>query len=103
MQRETANGFRQCGLVLPLDALGRKSEADQALALAERDLAGKKAYLIALIYATRKAPDQAFTWLERALRQRDGDLLFIEGDPMISNLLPDPRFQIFMQEMQHAR
>jgi TolB-like protein/Tfp pilus assembly protein PilF len=102
MQRETDGGFRQCGLVLALDALGRKGEADQALALAERDLGNIKAYLIALIYATRNAPDQALAWLDRALRQRDGDLLYMKGDPMISNLLPDPRFQSFMQRMQHA-
>ena len=87
-------------IVLALDALGHKGQADQALQVAEHSLAGKKAYLIASIYAARKDPDRAFGWLDRALRQRDGDLLFIRGDPMISNLVADPRYQALMQKMQ---
>ena len=59
-----------------------------------------EAYLIASIYAARKDPDRAFGWLDRALRQRDGDLLFIRGDRMISNLVADPRYQALMQKMQ---
>jgi tetratricopeptide (TPR) repeat protein len=101
MQRETDDGFRQCGLVLALDALGRKREADQALAHAERTVAGKKAFLIALIYAARKDHDRAFAWLDRALRQRDGDLLYIKGDPLMNSLVSDPRYAAFLQKMQH--
>ncbi len=99
MQRETEGGFRQCGLVLALDALGRKREADQALAVAEATYAGRKSYLIALNYAARKDPDRAFAWLDRALRQREGDLQYIRGEPLLSNLVPDPRYRIFLQKM----
>ena len=99
MQREVDGGFRQCGLVLALDALGRKREADQALAIAEATYAGRKSYLIAMIYAARKDPDRAFASLERALRQREGDLLYIRGEPLLSNLVPDPRYRIFLQKM----
>jgi serine/threonine-protein kinase len=103
MQRETDDAFRQCGLPLALDALGRHAEADQALALAERNLASTKAYLISIVYAQRNDPDQAFAWLERALRQRDGDLLYIYGDPMWSGLDKDPRFGAFMKKMQNVQ
>ena len=103
MQRETDSAFRQCGLVLAWDALGHKSQAEQALAVAERTLGTKKAYLIALVYAARKDPNRAFLWLERALQQRDGELLFIKGEPLLENLVSDPRYQIFMQKMQHSR
>jgi TolB-like protein len=102
MQRETDSGFRQCGLVLALDSLGRKSQADQALAVAENSFGGKKAYLIALIYAERHQPDRAFAWLDRALRQRDGDVLYIKGDPLVSNLVADPRYELIMKRMQLA-
>jgi TolB-like protein/Flp pilus assembly protein TadD len=102
MQRETNGGFRQCGLVLALDALGKKGEADQTLADAVHSFADKKAYLIALIYAQRHQSDQAFAWLDRAVRQRDGDMLYIQGDPMVSSLLPDPRYKSLMQRMQLA-
>jgi len=102
MERETNGGFRQCGLVLALDALGHKSEADQALAAAVQTYGGQKAYLIALIYAERHQADSAFAWLDRAVRQRDGDLLYIKGDPLISKLVADPRFKLIMQRMQLA-
>ena len=102
MQRETNDGFRQCGMALALDALGRKSEADAALALAVQSYGGQKAYLIALIYAARHQPDQAFAWLERAIRQRDGDMLYIKGDPMTASLVSDPRYRLILQKMQLA-
>ncbi len=99
MQREVEGGFRQCGLVLALDALGRKREADQALAIAESTYAGKKSYLIALIYAARKDPDRAFASLDRALRQREGDLQYMRGEPLLSDLVSDPRYGIFVQKL----
>jgi len=102
MQRETDERFRLCGIVLALDALGRKVEADRSLALAERDLANVKPYLIALIYAARHDRDRAFDWLERALKKRDGDLLYINGDPMLADLTTDPRYRQFKQKMQSA-
>jgi TolB-like protein/tetratricopeptide (TPR) repeat protein len=102
MQLETNDGFRQCGMALALDALGRKSEADAALTAAVQRYGGQKAYLIALIYAARHQPDQAFAWMERAIRQRDGDMLYIKGDPMIANLVSDPRYRLILQKMQLA-
>ena len=102
MQRETDGGFRQCGLVLALDALGRKHEADATLAVAEHSYGDKKAYLIALIYARRHQADQAFAWLERGIRQRDGDMIYIKGDPMAANIVPDPRYALMMQRLHLA-
>jgi tetratricopeptide (TPR) repeat protein len=99
MQLETDDGFRQCGLPLALDALGRRPEADQALALAEKNFGDRKPYLIALIYAARHDIDLSFAWLDRAVRQRDGDLIFIKGEPLVRNLLPDPRYRQLMRTM----
>ena len=102
MQLESNAGFRQCGLPLALDALGRRAEADQALALAKRNYADRKAYLIALVYAGRQDADHAFAWLERAVRQRDGDLIFIKGDPPVRNLRPDRRYPRHVRAMYLA-
>ena len=99
MQLETDDGFRQCGLPLALDALGRRPEADQALALAEKNFGERKPYLIALVYAARHDVDRSFAWLDRAVRQRDGDLIFIKGEPLVRNLLPDPRYRQLMRTM----
>ena len=87
---------------MALDALARKAEADQQLALAERGLANVKPYLIALIYAARHDHDRALVWLERALSQRDGDLLYITGDPILGDLVSDPRYQRFRLKIQSA-
>jgi serine/threonine protein kinase/Tfp pilus assembly protein PilF len=102
MARETDDGYRQCGLALAFDALGRKSEADRELAAAESKFAGEKAYWIALIYAARDERERAFTWLDRAFRQRDGGLLWIKGDPLLANLVSDPRYSTFLRKMKLA-
>jgi TolB-like protein/Tfp pilus assembly protein PilF len=102
MEHETDSGYHQCGLALAYDALGRRSEADRALAVADKTFAGEKAYFIAVIYAARNQPDAAFAWLERALRQHDDGLLWIKGEPLLKNLVPDPRFKAFLQKMKLA-
>jgi hypothetical protein len=72
------------------------------LAVAEHGYGDKKAYLIALIYARRRQADQAFTWLERGIRQRDGDMLYIKGDPMAANIVSDPRYTLMMKKLHLA-
>lgn len=52
-------------LVLAYDALGRKAEANAALANLEEHHANYKAYEIALVYANRGELDQAFAWFDR--------------------------------------
>jgi TolB-like protein/Tfp pilus assembly protein PilF len=83
-----------CGCrVLALDALGRKSEADLALAKLEQDHAHDGTYDIALVYASRGEVDQAFKWLDRAYRQHEPDLSAIKVDPLLKNVQADPRFK----------
>jgi len=100
MQQETDASFRQCGLPLALDALGRRAEADQALAIAERQFGDRKAYLIALVYAARHDADRAFLWLDRAVSQHSGDMIYIKGDPLVRGLTADPRYRALMRTMK---
>jgi hypothetical protein len=51
MERNTDEGWRVAGRPLVLDALGRRSEADRVLAVAEKKLAVIGPYQIALIHA----------------------------------------------------
>ncbi len=81
MEQETDLGYRHAGRALALDALGRRSDADRELAVAEQTFAREKSFWIALVYAARNDPDRAFTWLDRALRQHDDGLLWMTGDP----------------------
>lgn len=99
MQRETDNGYRHCGLALALGALRRMSESDSELAIAEKTFPEEKAYWIALVYSARNEPDRAFAWLDRAFRQHDDGLLWIKGEPLLKNLVLDPRYKVFIRKM----
>jgi len=95
IERETDDGYRLYGLALANDALGRRAEADRALAELEATGANSRAWAIGSIHACRKEPDRAFSWLERAYRQHDGMLPYIGNDqyyPCVDFLKSDPRY-----------
>jgi hypothetical protein len=101
MERNTDEGWRVAGRPLVLDALGRRSEADRVLAVAEKKLAVIGPYQIALIYAHRNHLDRASVWLDRAYHERDGALpLYLKGDPMLKNLQHDPRYEAILRKLK---
>jgi hypothetical protein len=101
LEREPHTGWRQQGLPLALDALGRKTEADRAIALAEKSGAEGWAYQLAVIYAHRKSFDLAFTWLNRAYQQHDAGLAtYVKADPMLQNIRGDPRYSAFLHKLK---
>jgi len=88
-----------CGCqVLALDALGRKPEADLALANLERNHANDNAQEIGVVYASRGDLDQAFKWFDRAYRQRE-DVMWIKVDPLLKNVQADPRFNTLLRKL----
>ncbi|HTB90142.1 MAG TPA: tetratricopeptide repeat protein [Steroidobacteraceae bacterium] len=83
-----------CGCrVVALDALGRKPEADLALANLEKNHANDHATGIAKVYASRRDLDQAFKWFDRGYRQHEYELMWIKVDPLVKNVQSDPRFK----------
>jgi adenylate cyclase len=90
---------RLYGEALAYHALGREAEADLVLAGFEKKFAEQDAYRIAKVHAYRGEIDQAFTWLDRAYRQRDAGLPFFGTDPLLKNLRSDPRFRGFLRKM----
>ena len=98
IQREDNPAYRQGGMPLALDALGRRSDADRELAIAESKWSGM-AYQISYVYAARNDSDRAIYWLERAYRQHDSGLLSMKSDPMLRNLDSDPRYKAFLRKM----
>src|SRR5882762_861524 len=90
---------RGFGRAITYHALGRKADADLALAEYEEKYAEADPYRIAEIYAFRGEVDRAFAWLDRAYRQRDGGLPVVRGDPVLKNLHSDPRFKAFLRKM----
>jgi TolB-like protein len=85
--------------ILALDGLGRKPEADLALAKLEQIHANDNAAGIALIYANRGDVDQAFKWFDRAYRQHEGRLGQIKVDPLLKNVQSDPRFKALLKKL----
>jgi serine/threonine-protein kinase len=73
---------------------GKRAEAQRTLA--ELQEISKRRYVspasIALIYAALGDKDQAFTWLEKADKERDPNLARLTVDPRFDSLRSDPRF-----------
>jgi adenylate cyclase len=99
MQQETDAGIQPYGLALAFDALGRRGDADRALAVLETKYADSNAAAIASVYACRKESDKAFAWLDRAYQQRDGGLAAFKFDPCAKNLRADPRFKTLLDQL----
>lgn len=100
MEREPDAAWRGQGLALTYFALGRKAEADAALAAYVSKYHAGAAFQIAEIYAFRGETNQAFAWLERAYAQRDAGLSEMKGDPLLKNLERDPRYTAFLKKMR---
>jgi TolB-like protein/Flp pilus assembly protein TadD len=99
MQQATADGGGHAGLALVYHAMNRRTESDAALALATHAHADHWAYLVAAVHAYRGEIDQAFSWLDRAYRQKDVALYRVKCDPLLGNLETDARFKTFLRRM----
>jgi TolB-like protein/Flp pilus assembly protein TadD len=100
IERENDEGKRQFGRALIFHALGRKADADSALADLEKKYAGRGGYDIARVHAFRGDVDQAFAWLDRAYKQRDYSCAFVKSDSLLKNLWPDPRYKGFLRKIK---
>jgi tetratricopeptide (TPR) repeat protein len=100
MEQEKEPLFRRIGLALAYHALGRKSEADAALAELIEENHKEAAWDIAQVHAFRGETESTFEWLERAYAQRDPGLTEIKAEPSFNNLRADPRYKAFLKKMQ---
>ena len=98
-EHEPDPDFHATGLPIAYDAMGRKAEADQALAAAEQIAANGASYQVALAYAARGDIEKTFVWLDRAYAQHDAGMLWIKGEPFLKNLHADARFQTLLHKM----
>ncbi len=96
-ERETDDLWRQSFLPFALEALGRKSDADNELANLEKKYAAQAPASIAEFYACREDADRAIAWLDRAFRQRDFDPISNRGS-CFKNLEPDPRYKALLRK-----
>jgi TolB-like protein/Flp pilus assembly protein TadD len=99
MQREATEDGKQQGLAIIYHALGRKAEADAALAGMLKDQGDRNAVGIADVYALRGESDEALHWLERAYTQKDAELYVVKSEAELQNVRSDPRFKVFLKKM----
>ncbi len=99
MEREPIDVWRLYGLALAHSALGHRQESDAALDAFVEGFGDVAAFQVAHVHAFRGDADRAFEWLERAYAQRDGGLTLIKGDPLLVNLVDDPRYAAFLEKL----
>jgi TolB-like protein len=101
-RRSTNEVFRLAGAALAQHDLGREKEAQEALDQLIAHWGHGAAYQIAEIYAWRGDKDRALEWLERAVKQRDGGLVNVKVDPLLSKLRGDARYTAVLKKMNLA-
>ena len=99
MQHETDDAVKQAGLAIVYYALGRKADADAALARMLIEQANGNAVGIAVVHAFRGQSNEAMHWLERAYAQKDPSLYYVKADPQLKSIAADPRFKAFLRKM----
>ena len=92
--------MRKSFSIIAYYALGRKKEADNKLAEYIKGYHNIAAYQIAENYAYSGEKDKAFEWLDIAYNHRDAGLSQIVGDPLLRNIVKDPRYAVFMKKMK---
>ncbi len=92
MQQETDDMWRLEGMALVYFAMHRSADSDAALAELTQKFAKESPYVVATVYGYRGEVDRAFTWLDRALAERDATLTTIKSDPLFAKIKTDPRY-----------
>jgi TolB-like protein len=96
LDAEPSAQWQAIGRTMAYDALGRRTEADQQLALFMKRYEGWQ-YQAAQIYAHRRDRERALHWLEEARRDHDvGFLSYLKCDPLLADLRSDPRYQALL-------
>ena len=100
VQQESDEPIRLLYLPIILHAAGQEAAAEDALQaqIAEWEVNGP--YYVAQTYAYRGDRDLAFEWLERAYRQKDLGLIEMTREPLLNNIVGDPRFKVFLRKMK---
>jgi TolB-like protein/Tfp pilus assembly protein PilF len=98
MSRETDEMWRLEGLALVHAAMHQRAQSDAALAELTTKFHKESPYVIATVYGYRGEADAAFSWLERALHERDATLTSIKSDPLFGGIKSDPRYAGLLQQ-----
>jgi TolB-like protein/DNA-binding winged helix-turn-helix (wHTH) protein/Flp pilus assembly protein TadD len=98
-QKESDESARLASLSDVLWTLGRRAESEIALGELKAKYAGTAALSIAESYAHRQDSDGAFTWLNRAVDNREPGVTGVRGDGCLRRLHGDPRWSALLHKM----
>jgi len=98
MQREPNEIMRRLGLSFVYAALGRRDESLRLLEEVGREHPDFSSP-VAVGYARLGKADEAFEWLDRALKERDGGVLEVRVGPLFEPLRADPRWKPLLQRI----
>jgi tetratricopeptide (TPR) repeat protein len=97
--KESLDHGRLEGSAAIYHAQHRERESRAALGQAIERNGNSWASNIAKVYAFLGEADQALEWPDRAYAQRDEELYFIKGDPMLRGLEQDVGYRAFLKKM----
>jgi TolB-like protein/tetratricopeptide (TPR) repeat protein len=98
-EKETDKESRLSSLALVYWSMARRTDADLALHQLEDKFASVAAFDIATVHSYRGDADAAFTWLDRAYRQRDGAMIALKVEPLLRSLHSDARYKVLLRKM----
>lgn len=87
------------GAPIVLARMGRLAEARARIAAIPATTAREMPYFVACLYAATGDRDSALTWLERAYRVGQIDLVSMGVDPEMDALREDPRFRALLDKI----
>ena len=99
IQQEPMEAFRMIGLPMAFHALGRKADADTALASLMVKYGKDAPYDIAYVFAQRGEKDRAFEWLGKSAAAHDPSLALILVERLFAPLHSDPRWMPLLRQI----
>lgn len=99
IQKEMNEESRRISLAYAYAALGRKADADAALAAVEQQYATTSPREIAELHAFRGNVDQTFDWLNRACLDNPENAIWIKQTSAFKSIRGDPRYKTLLRKM----
>jgi tetratricopeptide (TPR) repeat protein len=102
IEQEPSEVWRMIGLPMAYHVLGRRADADAALATLIAKYEKDWAYNIAYVHAFRGEADQTFAWLDKAVEYQDPGIGGIVLENLLANIHSDPRWLPFLRKIGKA-
>jgi Flp pilus assembly protein TadD len=101
-EKEPAEWARLTGLAAGHWRAGHKAESDAALAQLVARHSDDSAFQIAAVYAIRGENDEAFRWIDHAIRAHDAGAVMVATENSFVSLRSDPRWRSVLERLGFA-